>query len=733
MTSPPDHDGRSGDVVELRVHGVAGAGPSRVLGRPLVHQVAGDRRAGFYRPEDPDATGPGGVVPEAYRWGDLPSGTAGRTLSLVFLLPFMLSNMAVWMRPPGRGSGVPVLCRLLALNLTLVYVLSAAGVALDLFAWRCLGSTGCAAGRGWLGGHPPGPRLAVLALIPVAAIGLVRALSAGTRHPYRSVGPADPAGDRLDSLTGWDRMPVVRRLRAVHVAAGLAVLDLTLLVARGATGVSVATAALSGVAAAVLAAGVALLCATGRLTRASRRTDRLARALCAVAGGLTVVTLAIVALDPAPWPRSAGLPGYDRLVAGLFLTEMALVVGLGTLVLWGHAGRARRPVLRRGLGAPVVGAVAAGLAAALSAEAVYLTAYVLMPGPLPVRPAELMAPAPAYQWAVLSFIVTTTAATVIGGVSTLVTMRRRRRAAAGLVARDFPAAPPRAAGRLRRVERIITRARFTEQLGPLAAAYACLAPVGLAAAVLGAAGVEPVPFAERHLGLPAGIVLAGLAAGSYATAAVVVALVVGGLFAYRTAGFRRYVGVLWDLGTFWPRAAHPFAPPSYAERAVPELADRIGHLTGRHAGVVLTGHSHGSVLLATTVLRLPPEVNRRVALLTHGSPLNRLYARLFPAYLGGDVLRAVGDRVGWRWVNLWRDTDFVGGWVLSGHRTGEPPTVPGPGGRVDRRLRDPEDLLPPAGHTVPPPVVGHWPGESDERFAAAVRELAARLRAADRS
>ncbi len=718
------------------MHGVAGASPARVLGRRLVDRVAGDHRAGFYRPRQPDATGPGGVVPEAYRWADLPSGTAGRTLSLVFLLPFMFSNMAVWMRPPGRGSGVTVLCRLLALDLTLVYVLSAAGVALDLFAWRCLGSPDCLARRDWLGEQPAGPRLAVLAVVPVAVIGLLWSLSARTRHPYEAV-PAsrtDPAGrlDGLDGLAGWDRMPVVRRLRALHVAAGLAVLDLTLLTARGAGGVSAGTGVLLGLAGAVLAAVVVLLCATGPLERAARRTDRLTSALCVTAGGLTVVTLAAVALDPVPWSRSAGLPGYDRLVAVVFLTEMALVVALGVRVLWGRAGGARRPGLRGGLGAPVVGAVAVGLAAALCAEAVYLAAYVLMPGPGAARPDALMAPPPAYQWAVLSFVVTVTAATAIGGAATLVSMRRRRRAAAAIVARDFPAAPAGAAGRTRRVERTITRARFTEQLGTLAVAYACLAPVGLAAAVFGVAGVEPVPFAERHLGLPAGAVPAALAAGSYATAGVVVVLVVGGLFAYRTAGFRRYVGVLWDLGTFWPRAAHPFAPPSYAERAVPELAERISYLTGRHAGVVLTGHSHGSVLLATTVLRLPPRVSRQVALLTHGSPLNRLYARLFPAYLGEDVLREVGERIDWRWVNLWRDTDFVGGWVLSGHRYGEPPTVPGPGGRVDRRLRDPQDVAPPPGGGDPPPIAGHWPCESDERFGAAVRELAARLRAADR-
>ncbi|MDG4759009.1 hypothetical protein [Micromonospora sp. WMMD710] len=676
---------RRHDVVELRVHGVSGAQPAVVLDRTRVRQVAGDDSGGFHRPEGSDSTDADGVTLEAYRWGDLPAGTVARTVAMVFLTPFMLSNVAVWMRPAGRRSATGVTVR------------------------RCLGTARCRAPFDTmvgLDGRHVGQRLAVLALVPIAAVAFLRLL--GTRR-------SRPVGNPL-----WAVEPLVVRLRAIHVAAALAVLDLLLLTARRAGGATFWTTLLLTLSAAVLLACVGLLAAPGLIDRAAtaRAATWTARATGVVAAGLSVATLVTVALDQEGWPSSTGLPGYDGVAGGALLGQMALLVALSGLVLWQHGRGGSRYVLPQGLAAAVVAAIAVGLAGALSAGLVYQTGD-LLGGyrgdggpPLP------------YRWTLLAFFLHVVAAVLLCGALTLRSRPRRCRAAAAIIARDFPAAPPEAAGRLRRAVRAITRARFTEWLGLLAAAYAALALIGLATSLLGLTGRGPDEPVWQLLGLPAGTLEMTLTGGTYLVAAVLLALLSGGVFAYRTAWFRRHVGILWDLGTFWPRAAHPFAPPSYADRAVPELADRITHLAERHDGVLLSGHSHGSALLALAVLRLPPQVRARVALLTYGSPVDRLYARLFPAYITEEVLRQVGDRVGWRWLNLWRDTDPVGGWIFFAHRPGDPPPDAGdPAGQVDRRLRDPRDLS--------SPVRGHHPGESDPEFRAAVHELVQRLRAAN--
>ncbi|WP_199723423.1 hypothetical protein [Micromonospora sp. CV4] len=726
----------TGGVVELRVHGVSGASAAHVLDLRQTAQVAGDRNGGFYRPRPlcEDTGGVRGVTLEAYRWGDLPSGTVARTLALVFLLPFMLANLAIWMRPadPGSAPLVKSLCRVLALTVTALYVLAIAGVALDLIAWKCPTSPRCLAGRSWLswlGGQPVGLRLALLAVLPVTAIGLIWRISNRPGRTFDAFhAPEKAVSDRpLGTVGQWDAEPLVGRLRSIHVATAFATLDLVLLLARTGAGASVVTVALVIVTGAVLVACVALLCTPSIIDRgaADRRLDGVTRALRTIAIILTVVVVTHVLASPARWHEQGTLPGYDATLTWLFVTQTTLLAILGVVLLWRRDRRAGVTPLF-GLGALVIMAVAVSLGVAYSAELVHRTADFL-DRDLPTGEGIANISPPAYTWAIYGFVRAVLITLIVALLIILFSRRGRYRAAAAIVALDYPDPPPETEPRLRQVRQAIARARFTEKLVPLAVVYSCLAGLGTATTAFGLLELFPSDLINRNTRVPADVVTFGIAFGSWVIAAIILSLIIAGVFAYRSIPFRRHVGVLWDLGTFWPRAAHPFAPPCYAERAVPELARRITYLVTQGNAVLLTGHSHGSVLLAATVLQLPPEVGSRVALLTHGSPLRRLYGRIFPAYVDDAALREIGGRIGWRWVNLWRDTDGLGGWIFSAHRPGERATVDGPPASVDRRLRDPSDVVTPPGDSVPPPIQGHGPDESDESFAAAARELVQRL------
>jgi len=238
-------------------------------------------------------------------------------------------------------------------------------------------------------------------------------------------------------------------------------------------------------------------------------------------------------------------------------------------------------------------------------------------------------------------------------------------------------------------------------------------PLAVAATVvtgLALAGIGPVELAAA--GSPGARVLSFVTnLGTYLIGFAALGLLVLGLLAYRYAGIRRIIGVAWDLGTFWPRAAHPLAPPCYAERVVPELVTRASWLAGQ-GGVVLSGHSQGSVLMAATALQIPPRLRDRVALITYGSPLGRLYARAFPAYVNSAVVTQIDEAVGGRWRNVWRETDPIGGPV---------------GRAVDERLRDPEEFDIRPGDTVPPEIMGHSGYQHEVGFAGAVTALVSHL------
>ncbi len=100
--------GSTAAALELLVHGVGGTTPEEMLDDPRTVRITGDRTAAvFRRTDDTDAEDRpedyrGRPVPEAYVWCNLTSGNGARALWLL-LLPFMVVNLAHWMRPTARG------------------------------------------------------------------------------------------------------------------------------------------------------------------------------------------------------------------------------------------------------------------------------------------------------------------------------------------------------------------------------------------------------------------------------------------------------------------------------------------------------------------------------------------------------------------------------------------------------------------------------------------------------
>ncbi|MBA3339454.1 MAG: hypothetical protein H0T54_06885 [Geodermatophilaceae bacterium] len=206
------------------------------------------------------------------------------------------------------------------------------------------------------------------------------------------------------------------------------------------------------------------------------------------------------------------------------------------------------------------------------------------------------------------------------------------------------------------------------------------------------------------------------------TAGVAIAGValLAGLAGGAAVGKSRPLGLVWDLICFLPRAAHPFGPPCYAERAVPEIVERcrwwlaqesVDSVRARRGDtIVLSAHSLGSVLAVAALFALSrpnpdqlsqghPErgdVSTDMRLLTYGSQLRAYFGRIFPELLGPSVLgttpisaamlwapdpwkheveqaptnKFIGTSslvaiLGGRttipnWRNLWRRTDYLG-------------------------------------------------------------------------
>lgn len=230
---------------------------------------------------------------------------------------------------------------------------------------------------------------------------------------------------------------------------------------------------------------------------------------------------------------------------------------------------------------------------------------------------------------------------------------------------------------------------------------AITSPVALVIVVASMSGAPPWELELPFVGWTREVATASM----FLVVAMSAGLVMLGSQIRRSETTRKAVGVIWDLTTFWPRAAHPLGPPCYAERVVPELHIRTRWALDKpHAmpnQVVVSGHSQGSLIVLAMVSRLNPVHLSRIRMITYGSQIRALYGRVFPGVFGPDeigyqpttgqpslfdafpdVPRPVGTvpgppplvqdtfryrlrTAGGEWVNLFRRTDPLGWRVFS--------------------------------------------------------------------
>jgi hypothetical protein len=610
---------------------------------------------------------------QAYHWGSL---TTGHWLTAFWILlgPFAFANVAGWMNSrPSRLGHASI--RVVGLALTALLVVQAGFVFLEI-APRLMP----------LGWRRPA-LLAMAILLPVLFIwGLVMRLS--TQSHYTRIEPGerlrlnlspkvrhllprmywrnpraaviggqweDPSGADVTERVVWSQHAILHRLRRLHLAGGCAAVVALFAGVTDSQGLRSLAAVL-----AVLTVG--LLVATTYVP-----THRWVRV--ATAWGPTV---SITAVGVA-WLVLATGPIPDESLSGVHSTTFAVALGLGA------AGLAASTAGLVSLGVVVVGSLfgaSLGVGAGLLGELVTGTSELTRNGAGWVAVAMLIlvlvavGSAAAFAWRggeLPDF-------SPMLGLASRVTSHGRELlsilAVFGLVAgalafylgciADVCApealAPPRQGGLTQTIVLLVTGIVVLLVGGALWRATrrgaVAVVLVGLAALALLASGMLPPVELGAWRFDPGDLVdLAKLVVILIPTALIGRSMI-GSI---RRGTSNRQVGIVWDVASMWPRWFHPLAPPAYGPLVVNDLAHR---LTIDPPDIV-EAHSQGSVLATIAVCRM--DEKPEFAALTYGSPLGLLYRQLFPAAGFDRLIASADERLGSRWMNLWRDTDPIGG------------------------------------------------------------------------
>lgn len=680
--------GQDAHVVELRVPGLVGLTGERLLDTVSTVTVDGDESARVVRPSDrlrrpiagPMLQALRRSVPrtlEGYLWHKMTSGGPAKAL-WALLFPFALANVAQGMLPAApreSRSAVAldsVLCavlRVVGLLLTILFITQLGVISFDLIAAGCLADTSAQArcfgfGSAMVGDHEL-VRMTV-GLVPLLAlVALLHRLSA-----LRWVAPEEqrfaPAEDQQPDLPGNVLLasPNARVLRGLHTLAALA--SIALLPIGGPFTVPEQTGRLLVWASALGALGLALLAVALLDDRVGWLRTVFSRPALPALLGLAAVLVLVASAYRLPlrqdgqqasvnWPS---VTGAHSLVEGILATLLAGCITFAVLLVpyavlarrdWRDLPRRLRPWLGGWAAAPTLvlaSLTGAGFGAGLTVALRELVADRTFALPDSYDTLTVL-------WAV-GTILALLCAVVTYGVS--VRLRLRIRGIPDIVRRLHQEDGQRRQAAAAWATAIIERKHLHRLVSAL---VLIMATGGLALVVLRFADLARPAWVEplSAFGVVAlGLLAAGLLRIVYTAA--------------RSPERHRHLGALADLVYFWPRKAHPFVPPSYALKVVPDLAERARlHLEEPSNRVVISGYSHGGLLAVLAAGRLLTSIDEsaraRVGLLTAGTPLQWGYQRAFPALLPQSSLAHLYGLLHGRWRGLCRGTDPFGGGVTT--------------------------------------------------------------------
>jgi hypothetical protein len=670
-------------------------------------------------------------VLEGYHWGRMTSGGWSKAI-WALLFPFALTNVAYWMLPPpwllnNVGRGCVAACRgilrLSGLALSSLLMAQVAVIVMDLVVNQCPGSSARCLGSvrhlAWFWDHPLtrslfGAGLLILMVYIINRISTTDWMTpvkqteeAPAGLPVQAAGPVFYAGD-----------PDVPALRALHVTASLS--TATLLILGGPKSPTGGAERLLWVISVVqlFFAAIAVTTLDDPTDAEGHPWHKFNRLMSVRFSRWLALTVLIAAAAFGPTARNAAagyssagrpkpLPGSDDTV-GLLLVSLTILAALIALLLILPAVQARqqrqrdqaqstprpyRPWAGGWFSAPIA-AMAAIVGTGLGTGLSYTTSGCLhgscRPQLVNTMPKEQRLRLPAFYsnvtvlWGVTALI---TAVFLVLGLARI--MARIIRAGSHedrLFAPGFLLQDAQDAKRRRRTAKDwqIARTRLIggKALTGIAVLMSIVGLLAMEAQWLNEGDQHVLPkwigalvdhnvirTPTKWLNLHEPRLFSDFGnLGIFAVDSLALGLLYAVYTAARRPNTARQLGILWDLASYWPRAAHPFIPPCYAQKVVPELVDRVTRYVKDGHRVVLCGHSQGSLLVASTVLRLlavSPDSASKVGLVTAGSQLQWAYPRGFPGVIDVAAYRTMLSVLGQRWRNLSRGTDPLGGPVLT--------------------------------------------------------------------